>query len=294
MDMDDDTLNLPTPLTRVQTVEFEGDRLTAVVLEGEGVAVPVREYCMALGLDIDAQSARLREHEVLSRGLRVVRVRVGDRMRSVVAILHKYVPFWLATITPGLVKEEVRAKLVRYQIEVAEILAGIYGGAAEAERRPTGEDTLDPLRQRLIEAIREVRLARDSLIESRQQALAAQHQLEQRVDERLGEQGLRFDAMDGIIDALRAQIATHTTITGPQQEHLSRAIRHLAQRYERKTGQAIYDRLFAQFRIDLATPRYNALPAGRYDDALAWLRQRAAALLPDDPDALPPQQEALL
>lgn len=292
--MEDDAPQLPQPLTRVQTVEFDGDRLTAVILEGEGVAVPVREYCLALGLDVDAQSARLREHEVLSRGLRVVRVRMNDRMRSVVAILHKYVPFWLATITPGLVKDEVRAKLVRYQIEVAEILAGIYGGTAETERRPAGEAGLDPLRQRLVEAIHEVRNARDALIEARQQALADQRQIAQRVEERLEEQDLRFDAMEGVIDALREQIASHTTITGPQQEHLSRSIRHMAARYQRKTGQAIYDRLFSQFRIDLATPRYDALPAGRYADALAWLRKQAAELLPDDPEALPPQQEALL
>jgi hypothetical protein len=289
-----DELQLPQGLTQVQTVEFDGDRLTAVILEGEGVAVPVREYCGALGLDVDAQSARLREHEVLSRGLRVVRVRVGNRMRSVVAILHKYVPFWLATITPGLVKPEVREKLVRYQIEVAEILAGIYGGTVEAARRTTDEEPLDPLRQRLADAIREVRLARDALIEARQQTLADQRQLAQRVEERLEGQELRFDAMEGVIDALREQIATHTTITGPQQEFLSRSIRHLAQRYQRKTGKAIYDRLFAQFKLDLGTPRYDALPARRYDDALAWLRERAAELLPGDPEALPPQQEALL
>jgi hypothetical protein len=292
--MEEDALHLPQPLTRVQTVEFEGDRLTAIILEGEGVAVPVREYCNALGLDVDSQSTRLREHEVLSRGLRVVRVRVNNRMRSVVAILHKYVPFWLATITPGLVKEEVRGKLVRYQIEVAEILAGIYSGPADVKAQSGDDVAHDPLRQRLADAIREVRLARDALLESRQQSLAAQQQLVQHVEERLEGQDLRFDTMEGIINALREQIATHTTITGPQQEHLSRSIRHLAQRYQRKTGQAIYDRLFAQFRIDMGTPRYDALPAGRYDDALAWLRQRAADLLPDDPDALPPQQEALL
>jgi hypothetical protein len=196
--MDEHDQLLPQGLTRVQLVEFDGDRLTAVILEGEGVAVPVREYCGALGLDVDAQSARLREHEVLSRGLRVVRVRIGDRMRSVVAILHKYVPFWLATITPGLVKEEVREKLVRYQVEVAEILAGIYGGTAEATHRTTDQEPIDPLRQRLSDAIREVRMARD------------------------------------------------------------------------------------------------ALPAGRYQDALAWLRRKADELLPNDPEALLPQQESLL
>jgi hypothetical protein len=128
----------------------------------------------------------------------VVRVRIGDRMRSVVAILHKYVPFWLATITPGLVKEEVREKLVRYQVEVAEILAGIYGGTAEATHRTTDQEPIDPLRQRLSDAIREVRMARD------------------------------------------------------------------------------------------------ALPSGRYQDALAWLRRKADELLPNDPEALLPQQESLL
>lgn len=291
---DPDIEGLPQSITRVQTVEFDGDRLTAVILEGEGVAVPVREYCAALGLDVESQSTRLRDHEVLSRGLRVVRVRVGSRMRSVVAILHKYVPFWLATITPGLVHADVRPKLVRYQIEVAEILAGIYGGAAEAMRRADTEDVGDPLRARLLDAINEVRMARDALIEARQQTLDDQHRLAQRVESQLDAQDLRFDAMEGVIDALRAQIATHTTITGPQQEYISRSIRRLAQRYERKTGKPIYDRLFAQFRIDLATPRYDALPAGRYDDALVWLRQRADDLLPDDPDALPSQQEALL
>ena len=45
---------------------------------------------------------------------------------------------------------------------------------------------------------------------------------------------------------------------------------------------------------ELGTPRYDALPAGRYQAALAWLAQQAAAYLPDDPDALPPLQDALL
>src|SRR5918911_1037620 len=126
--MSDTGEHLPRQRAKVQEISFEEDRLIAVILEGEGVAVPGREICQALGLDIDSQSARLREHEVLSQGLRVVRIRYGDRMRSIVAILHKYIPFWLATITPGLVAEQVRPKLIRYQIELVDLLAAIYGG----------------------------------------------------------------------------------------------------------------------------------------------------------------------
>ncbi len=66
---------LPRQRAKVQEIPFEEDQLIAVILEGEGVAVPVREICRTLGLDIDTQSARLREHEVLSQGLRVVRIR---------------------------------------------------------------------------------------------------------------------------------------------------------------------------------------------------------------------------
>jgi hypothetical protein len=52
--------------------------------------------------------------------------------------------------------------------------------------------------------------------------------------------------------------------------------------------------LFGQFCADLGTPKYGLLPAGKYDAALEWIRQKATELLPDDPDALPPLQESLL
>src|SRR5690242_14037458 len=112
---------LPERRPQSEQIDFEGDQLIAVRLEGEGLAIPVRDICNALGLDIDNQGTRLREHDVLSRGLRLVRVRYGDRLRSVVTILHKYIPFWLATISPNQVSETVRPKLVHYQIELVDL-----------------------------------------------------------------------------------------------------------------------------------------------------------------------------
>ena len=74
---------------------------------------------------------------------------------------------------------------------------------------------------------------------------------------------------------------------------IKRAIQRIATRYKRRTGQEIYGKLFAQFCIDMGTPKYALSPAGN-DAALSWLRERAAELLPDDADALPPLQEKLL
>ncbi len=58
--------------------------------------------------------------------------------------------------------------------------------------------------------------------------------------------------------------------------------------------ESFYGRLFGQLCADLGTPKYGLLPAGKYDTALEWLRRKAAELLPDDPDALPPLQEAMV
>ena len=279
-DMDE---RLPRKRTQVQEVQFDEDRLLAVILEGEGVAVPVREICQALGLDIDSQSARLREHEVLSQGLRVVRIRYGDRMRSIVALLHKYIPFWMATITPGLVGEHVRPKLIRYQIELVDLLAAIYGGEQRDVLPVAADAATTALQRRLIDAITEVRLAREALLAAHQETQA-----------QLSSHEVRLTAVEGLMDELQEQIATHTTITAAQREVIQRSIKRIATRYERRMSKDIFGLLFSQFCIDLGTPKYGLLPAGKYDDALTWLRRKALEYLPDDPDALPPLQEALL
>jgi P22_AR N-terminal domain len=281
--MSDASERLPRPRAKVQEIPFEEDRLIAVILEGEGIAVPVREICRTLGLDIDTQSARLREHEVLSQGLRVVRIRYGDRIRSVVAILHKYIPFWMATITPGLVAEHVRPKLVRYQIELVDLLAAIYGGGLQGALPAPADTVTTALQQRLLDAITEVRLAREALLASQQE-----------VREQIDSHEVRLTAAEGLMDDLQAQIASHTTITAAQREVIQRAIKRIAVRYEQRTGKDVFGLLFSQFCVDLGTPKYGLLPAGKYDAALDWLRQKAAEYLPNDPDALPPLQEALL
>jgi hypothetical protein len=285
---------LPQRSARTDEVVFEGDHLVVVHLEGEGLAVPVREICQALGLDVDTQAAQIRDHEVLSRGLRMVRVRYGDRMRSLTAILHKYIPFWMATISPGLVGEAVRPKLIRYQLELVEVLAALYGGNL-APVTPTDPDSpTAALQQQFLTALQEVRLAREALVAAQERFLTDVQRQETRLTSVEQIVDSQLTTLGGQIARLESQIAGHTTITGPQQETLKRAIQRIAARYQQKTGQKIYDRLFSQFCMDLGTPRYDGLPAGRYPDALDWLRRQAAHYLPDDPDALPPLQEGLL
>ena len=95
--MTTDDVPLPTRRPAYREVQFDGDTLIAVVLDGDGVAVPVRTVCDVLGLDIEAQSDHLRKHPVLSQGLRVVNVPIGDRVRSVIALVHKWIPLFSTT-----------------------------------------------------------------------------------------------------------------------------------------------------------------------------------------------------
>lgn len=270
-------------MVRFNTVEFDGDMLPAVILEGEGVAIPVRTICQALGLDVQSQSDRLREHDVLADGLRVVRVPRGQQLRPVMALLHRFIPFWLATIVPAQVKAEVRPKLVRYQLELVDVLALLYGGDVQSRQPAATDPGTAALQQQMAHALLELRLLREALFDA-----------QSRTDDRLVHHEQRMDAIEDVLGDLQDRFTSQTTITAAQQEVIKRSIQRLARRYEQRTGQAMFARLFGQFCIDLGTPKYALLPASRYNDALSWLRMKAAELLPDDPDALPPLQETLL
>jgi hypothetical protein len=271
------------PRSTYEEVVFHGDHLLTVMLP-EGVAVPTRTLSVAVGIDPETQAQQLRNHPVLSEGLRVVRIPDGDQLRPMLAILHTYIPFWLATINPAQVGDAVRDKLIRYQRELVDVLDALYGAALPAQPDTSGDTPLvAALREQQTRLFQELRITREALLN------AHQHTAEELTD-----QGTRIAQLETLVDELQQHIASHTTISAAQAEVIKKAVLRLAKRYETQTGQSIYARLFGRFCADLQTPKYAMLPAGRYEDALAWLRARAAELLPDDPDALPPLQERLL
>ena len=285
-----DLPELPQRPVRIESVDLDGDEIIAAVLEGEGVAVPIRLVCDALGLAAQPQSDRLREHDVLSQGLRVVKVPIGGRIRSVLAIMHTHIAFWLATITPSQVRDDVRPKLVRYQKELVVVLNALYGPSIPTLALTTPAAATDTaiipveIQQQLAATVRELRTLRDVLLAS----LAEQHTTREQVDSLDG----RLQTVEDVVEDLRQIVK----ISAVQAEYIQRAIKRIAVRYQQRTNATIntYERLFAQFKIDMGIPRYDALPASKYDGALAWLHRQAATLLPDDPDALPPHQEQLI
>lgn len=281
-------------LPRVEQFDFYGDSLLAVIIDGREVALPIRSICAAIGLDAQSQSERLRAHDVLSQGLRVVKVPIGNRVQSVLAISRRYLAFWLATITPNLVAEDVRPKLVRYQEELVDLLDALYGEGSTQPTTAAGEPSLATLSQQLAAILAELRATREALLAAQRRTdehIAAQNVRLSAVEELLNE---RLITLAGQLDETQQRLLDQVKITAAQQAVIRLAIERLGKRYETRTGKKIYDRLHARFCAELGTPRYDALPASKYQQALDWLRARAAEYLPDDPDALPPLQESLI
>lgn len=270
---------LPQRRPVFQNITFDDDQLVAAILDGDGVAVSVRAISQALGLDPRYQLERLRQHDVLVTGLREVRMPQGGRLQVVIALLARFIPFWLATVTPNQVDAAMRAKLVRYQSELVDVLNRLYGQELTPTRPASSDLATAELYRRLDELFVELRLTRELLRDQRETEVA---------------QDARLEAIETVVDDLQQQLLQHTAITPAQQEVLKRGIKRIAVRYKQRTGTDRYALLFAQFCKTLGTPRYDALPAHLYQRALDWIEEQAKALLPDDPEALPPRQEPLL
>lgn len=215
--MDADLLPFTPP--REVIVEFDGDRLVAVILEGDGVATPVRLLCESIGLDPDVQMANIRAHPVISTGLRVVNVSGERGVRSVAALLHTMIPYWLATIPPNQVNAASRPKLIRYQREVANVLAQLFYGADAVPEPSAADPAVAALQQRVQDALREVRVARDALLVAQQQYAA-----------QLNEQQRQIESLAEIVTELQEYIPIGPT----QAEFIQRSIKHLAQRVVRQ------------------------------------------------------------
>ena len=275
---------------RVDAIAFQEDELQAVVLDGREVVLPVRPICTVLGLDPDSQVESLQQHDVLAQGLRYVRIPVGNRFQTVLAIHRRYLYFWLAGIRPSLVRPEIRPKLKAYQEELVELLNAVYGAETDLVA-PPAEQTQGITPSTVAFIARQMRALATQL---RQELADSQGGQDQRITQLEELVRGQLTTVQGQLDETQQRLLDHVKITSAQQAVIRLAIQRIAKRYQKRTGKEIYDMLHARLCAELGTPRYDALPAAKYERALEWLRERAAEYLPDDPDALPGLQTSML
>ncbi len=275
-----DDIPFPERTITYHDLEFDGALLPTAIVQGDGVVVPVRRLCECLGLDARRELDRLRSHDVLVAGLRELRIPLDGQLRVVTGIQHRYLAFWLATVTPSQVQdEEMRHRLNRYQRELVDVLNALYGPDRSQEVSASADPSVITLQTRVQELLTDLRLTREALLELQRDTSPHSDQIAELYD---------------LVDSLQLQVREYVPVTPAQREAIARAIRGLATRYQRTHGKDLFGQLFAEFCRALGTKKYDELPAHKYDDAMAWIQARARQLFPDDPDAIPPIQQSLL
>jgi hypothetical protein len=261
-------------------VTFYGDEIIAVQEPNGVIYVPVGRLCDNLGIQRRNQMDRLREHEVLSQGLASVAVQTDGGPQATECLRLDLIPLWLTTINAKRVNEDVRAKLVRYQVEAASVLWQAFkhdivpaADLAAQERPKSGAE-----------------LALDI-------ATAIQHLAQQQLEIERSLEGVhdRVDSMarfmrdfvgstDRRLSTLELYLNPQEQITEAQANELALAVKAVAAVLsgpDRRTNgyPQVYSELYRRYRIS----SYKNLPQGKFEDAMTWLHRWHQELTNESP-----------
>lgn len=93
--------------------------------------VPIKPICEALGIDIESQRKKIKEHPILSSTAVLSTVVASDgKAREMYCIPFEFVFGWLFTINPANVKEKSRVGLIKYQQECYHVLYEYFASYA--------------------------------------------------------------------------------------------------------------------------------------------------------------------
>lgn len=144
-------------------IDFYGDEIHALNLAE--VRIVVRRICENLGCDPQTQIDRLKR-EAWASCQAIPATAADGKTYSMVTIPLRAVPMWLAGINAERVAPHVREKLIRYQIEAADVLARHF--TPEAVPVP-----FDPNDDRVIAMVLAGRIERVKQLEAQVKVLAA-------------------------------------------------------------------------------------------------------------------------
>jgi len=259
-------------------VDFYGDALTAALVQEKDEArvyVPVRPICENLGLAWPSQYSRIKRDAVLSEAATSVTVTVTEagQRGAMVCLPLKYLPGWLFGVSVKRVRPELQEKILRYQREAYDVLWEAF-----QDGRLTAEPSISELLESDSPAAQAYKMASAIMQMARQQLL-----LESRLEgheSRLGEYEQRLEVVEATLgDADRY-------LSNAQASRISQAVKAVALLLSKGSGRNEYGGVYGELyrRYDVAS--YRELPAGKYEDAMAWLTQWYQSLA-SDPKKIP-------
>jgi hypothetical protein len=302
-DSDESTLPILRADRQQQVVLVEGEEITAVRVEGEGIFLPLRPMCAALGIDYSGQTQRIRRHDVMAEALRRVRIETGGGTQIFQCLELESTLMWLATVEGRRVKESLRERLHLYQRwvfkRVSEAFAAeaglppsVAGGAAIAPLdqgdQSQASSTAMTLRQVEQFGLSIAAMAREQL-EFDQRLTGVQGDVADikgqvaRHDERLDNAAAVVGQWMRRLAQLEGRLYPGNPITTEQSEELKAKVHAVAQAFIAHGWASPhyanpYQALFTELSRRFSVPSYRALPVERYERAMTWLDELQTAL----------------
>lgn len=253
-----------------RSVDFYGDDLTAIRASDGRVYAGLTQMCSALGIDAQGQRRRIERHAVLSKGLQGV-----DKLSTPGGVQRGYVlrvdliPLWLAGIRVSAVKEEIQAKLEKFQEEAATVLWEAF-----QEGRLTADPGFAELLEQDTDAVQAYKMAMAIVKLAKQQIL---------LEGRVGDTELRLDEVEERLTTVEEQLTGQDVVTEAQASQISQAVKAVALALGKESGRnefgACYGELYRKFGIT----SYKLLPRKKYEEAMAFLTEWHQSLVGDEP-----------
>ena len=125
-------------------INFHGDEILSFLEEETGnIYVGVSYICNNLGMSKgqkDRQIQNIQQDDTLKNGIEKLSFKIEAQVREQIFIELNYIHLWLAKINPARFSEELKAKLLDYQLHCKDILADAFLGKRTLIPLPTAAD----------------------------------------------------------------------------------------------------------------------------------------------------------
>lgn len=259
-------------------VAFYGDEVTAVRADDGVVYVPLRPLCDIIGVDWSAQYRRIKRDLVLNQVAISVAITTMDtdphsktpHTSELLCLPLDYLNGWLFGINASRVKDEIRDKLVQYQLECYRILAEAF------VQRQLPATTAAEMSLRQIEQMGYAiaQMAREQIQHERRL---------QEHDERLDAAARYVLEMNKRLQAVEKRVSPGQPISEEQAAELAGQVKGLAQAMqasapETNPYQAIWGEIYRRFRVS----SYKLIPQSQYTAVVEFLTEWADRVLGDE------------
>ena len=127
-------------------IRFHGDEILTV-RNDDKIYVSVKHVCNSLGMTEyhhKSQKIKLNNDHTLKGGIKLCPLETNGGIQQVLMLELDYLPIWLAKINPARFNEELKQKLLDYQLHCKDILADEFFGKREMVLPGKDDERVNP------------------------------------------------------------------------------------------------------------------------------------------------------